>query len=80
MSLFFNVREYPNETCLSVDSFKAELRALLVKYGFQKKKLKVYDGGGALIGSEMYLTKGKETDYRQTVKDIVHSLFGDLGL
>lgn len=80
MSLFFNIKEYPNETCLSVDDFKKELRALLIKYGFKKKPVKIYDGGGAYVGNEMYLTKDDKPDYRSSVKEIIHSIFGDLGL
>lgn len=80
MSLFWNVKSYPNETCLSVDDFKKELRALLIKYGFKKKPIKIFDGNGSFIGTEMYLTKGDQTDYRAPIKEIIHSIFGDLGL
>lgn len=63
-----------------IENFKEELKSLMDKYKFGKKKCDQYNGMEEYCGTNIYLTIDGGAWYAQSLSEIVTEIFGKIGV
>lgn len=69
-----------NERKTIYESFKSDLKAVVAKYGFERKEHDQYNGSERYIGFNVYYKINGEPYYNQTLAELIEEVFGEIGL